>query len=918
MKWIRWEKFQVKKITVLKGIENLKIWMLKRSLLIITPFCTMFFPLCTLTTVINRDCKYTSMSEDKDRLESIDMDMSYSENYAYDAENEDLMDDKTLFNGSTNGFQENKSSPAIANYIPQTGSLEGTTLNDGESGEANRPDVNNGRYEDSSVAHVKQLKYNQNKILLDRAINSTIAMFSEFKENNINSPIHYPIDQMVSNGYDSKLNSNSSKRALLLQEEGKSNRLQFDILKLDLKMGMKSTDSLITNLDDSTISMLLDEKFSQILHHLKNLKARIDDISSKVLITGDLNSGKSSFCNALLRRNVMPVDQQPCTNVFCEIINYQENNSIEEVHAIPIGSKYNLKDENTYNKFPIKKLEDLVYENDKYSLLKVYINDNRPVEESLLKNGIIDIRLIDAPGLNLDSYQTMQLFSRQEEIDLVIFVVNAENHFTLSGREFISNVNTDKKFTFIVVNKFDSIKRKDKCIEKIMQQVGDLSPEIHKDSDDFVHFVSSNEILKGTSSGDGPGGGDGPDDNNDDEPIHNPNFDRLEASLRNFVLDKRSVSKLLPAKNYLTKIFKETLLLIDMNIETYNSNREELSRELNEIKPKYDEIVKTSVKVNEKIMTMIDTCSDKVYENTRGRINQVIEDFSKVEKVDSSVTIFNLDQFIQATKLKVVHDILSSIEDAEDFARLQTLHGIQDIRNLGKKVLGDDKLAEHKFKPESMYSHKKDYQLKNQININFEPLDLIDFDSILGFLKNVQSIFSFTNLNVLTKLKSEDLTFSSILSSNFFKTSISSVLLLYGPRIISIFTGVGAVVKLPKVVIVSSIGFVVGYPLYYMVRESPKTVHKNIIKKIKSNLAADDYIHLNSLRISKEVRKVLNYPAKDVSVGINGLIERESNLKMKLVNKVNVLKSNVKFLQGLKERVGVQQNIVHGFELEVD
>lgn len=862
-----------------------------------------------------------------------DMDKSYSENYAFD-EDEDPLDDETLLNGSHNGLGngnghiKNIHLPAVANYVVGSESLEGSTLNDGETnGESGRLNLQaHSNYEDPSVAHVKQLKYNQNKILLDRALNTTITMFTEFKETNNKSPIHYPINQMISNGYNSKLNSISSKRALLLQENDESSNSsnKFDILQIDLKVGVKSSDSLITNLDDSTISKLLDEKFSQIIHHLKKLKARIDDISSKVLITGDLNSGKSSFCNALLRRNVMPVDQQPCTNVFCEIINYQENNSIEEVHAVPIGSEYNIKDESTYNKFSVKELDDLVYENDKYSLLKVYINDNRSVDESLLKNGVIDIRLIDAPGLNLDSYQTMQLFSRQEEIDLVIFVVNAENHFTLSGREFITNVSKDKKFSFIVVNKFDSIRRKDKCVEKIMQQVGDLSPETHKDSDDFVHFVSSADVLNHALSprggdGDGPPGGDpnGPDLPNSSDPMDR-NFDRLEASLRNFVLDKRSASKLLPAKNYLTKIFKETLLLINMNIDSYNSSKDKLNAELNEIKPKYDEIVKTSVKVNEKVMNIIDESSDKVYNTARDNIEKTIQNFVEVKEIDKSVTLFNIDQFIQTTKLKVVHDILSCIEDSEDSARLQTLHSIQEIRALGKKVLGEDKLPEHKFKPESMYSHKRDHQLKNQININFELVDLIDFDSIIGFFKSIQSFFDFTNIPKIAKIGNDDLSVNSIISSSIFKTSVGSVLILYGPKVISIFTGVSSIIKLPKVITFTSVAFLVGYPIYYVVKESPKTVHKNIIKKIKSNLVNDDYIHLNSLRISKEVRKVLNYPAKDVSVGINGLIEKESNLKMNLVNKVNVLKGNLKFLQGLKERVEVQQHFVDGFELEVD
>jgi mitofusin len=46
--------------------------------------------------------------------------------------------------------------------------------------------------------------------------------------------------------------------------------------------------------------------------------------------------------------------------------------------------------------------------------------------------GVVDISLIDSPGLNIDGVKTMALFAQQEEIDVVVFVVNAANHFTLS------------------------------------------------------------------------------------------------------------------------------------------------------------------------------------------------------------------------------------------------------------------------------------------------------------------------------------------------------------------------------------------------------------------------------------------------------------------------------------------------------
>ena len=109
-------------------------------------------------------------------------------------------------------------------------------------------------------------------------------------------------------------------------------------------------------------------------------------------------------------------------------------------------------------------------------MLKVYLADSRAPSESLLNNGVVDISLIDAPGLNRDSLKTTAVFARQEEIDVVVFVVSAENHFTLSSKEFLWNASNEKAYLFIVVNKFEQIKNKDKCRKSVLEQIKQLSP----------------------------------------------------------------------------------------------------------------------------------------------------------------------------------------------------------------------------------------------------------------------------------------------------------------------------------------------------------------------------------------------------------------------------------------------------------
>jgi mitofusin len=170
----------------------------------------------------------------------------------------------------------------------------------------------------------------------------------------------------------------------------------FSVLKLELRANGQTQSDLVHSLEKNSIPSLLDGQIQQSIRHLYSIKERIEETSSKVLVTGDLNAGKSTFCNALLRRKVLPEDQQPCTSIFCEVLDFRKNGGVEEVHAVPIGPTYNRHDESTYVVFDLKDLEKIVIDNEHFSQFKVYIKDIRDVDESILNNGVVDIALIDA------------------------------------------------------------------------------------------------------------------------------------------------------------------------------------------------------------------------------------------------------------------------------------------------------------------------------------------------------------------------------------------------------------------------------------------------------------------------------------------------------------------------------------------
>lgn len=519
---------------------------------------------------------------------------------------------------------------------------------------------------------------------------------------------------------------------------------EFSILKLDLKLGALSQAELVHSLEKASVASLLDGKISQSMKHLLSLRDRIEDTSSKVLITGDLNAGKSTFCNALLRRKVLPEDQQPCTSIFCEVLDARENCGIEEVHAVHKDTPYNRNDESTFDVYSLVELENIVIENTKYMQCKVYIKDVRSIDESLLNNGVVDIALIDAPGLNSDSLKTTAVFARQEEIDVVVFVVSAANHFTLSAKEFILNAAHEKAYIFMVVNGFDQIRDKQRCERMILDQIGKLSPRTHKEASELVHFVSSNAIpfappaISQSSSGSGGGDGGGSDPHDDDDR-KDPNdkgkgkereklqdFENLEGALRRFVLEKRSRSKLAPAKTYLLNLLADLGSLATVNRDVAQAELKRVTDELAELEPAFENGKKKKVELAEGVNKTIDESCDDVYNHTRSTLTNTITRVSDADLGVEYPGLFSAFQYAEDLKLAMLDQIALSVNNCEDYAREKTVQGVGFIQNIGLLHIGEDKFTPLNFRADAMFRRGRRHAFGRQVNTEVELWDFFD------------------------------------------------------------------------------------------------------------------------------------------------------------------------------------------------
>ncbi|KAI0629816.1 hypothetical protein C8Q77DRAFT_1201214 [Trametes polyzona] len=474
----------------------------------------------------------------------------------------------------------------------------------------------------------------------------------------------------------------------------------FHVFRLDLKLGAHGSSSspaaLVAQLEKSSIANLLDDRILNAVGHLDKLRSRIEDTSSKVLVTGDLNAGKSTFVNALLGREVMPVDQQPCTTAFCEVHDAAENDGKEELHILKEGVTYSAHDENTFTRADLSDLDAIVSENENDSqVLKVYLRDPRDPQASLLSNGIVDISLIDAPGLNRDNTHTTRVFARQEEIDVVVFVVSAENHFTLSAKEFLMNASHEKAYLFIVVNKYEQIRDKAKCRRLVLEQIKQLSPRTYEDAEDLVHFVDSQHALH--------------------EPTDS--FNNLESSLRSFVLVKRSKSKLAPASTYLTKLLSDVDLLVGANAIVAQTELDRAQNDLQRVRPVLEKMKNGRELLEESLESVEDLGATRTRMRTKELLTDAVERVGqgKLGVDDAAVSLpsypglLGIWDYVREVRRALLSSLDAAVKLAENEARAVTSEAVNKIAQLGDEHLPEGvERSRRVFMPEAMFSVRTD------------------------------------------------------------------------------------------------------------------------------------------------------------------------------------------------------------------
>ncbi|KAI5476169.1 transmembrane GTPase fzo1 [Pseudohyphozyma bogoriensis] len=733
------------------------------------------------------------------------------------------------------------------------------------------------------------------------------------------------------------------------------------ILSIDLstRTNVSTLPSLLPSLALGSISHLVSRQLTTSLSHLSDLKTRVLDNSSRVLVTGDLNSGKSTFVNALLRREVMPSDQQPCTSVFCEVVDLSQNEGKEEIHAIKDLEKYDAKDESTYDRFEVTEIAHVQEmarsvddggEGVPYVLLKAFVKDGRKEVEdadastSFIKNGLVSISLIDAPGLNRDTLSTTALFARQSEIDVIVFVVSAENHFTLSGKEFLWNASSDKAFVFVVVNKWDGIRDKKRCERTVGEQIKNLSPGTWANKEELVHFVDAAHVGEGE---------EGEDEEHD-------SWIRLEQSLRSFVLLKRSTSKLAPAQTYLMKLLSDLLVLSEWNVAVAQGEKKDAEASLEKIQPVNDRLRSVRDKVDEDINDVEEKTTDDVKSKSWARLERAIEFVSRgvvppahegESREDVELPAYpglvGLWDWANSIKSTLVKSLELEIRAAEEEARTIATAGVAVVTDdlsdkfVPKAQEGEETIPARVFRPEAMFARRRRGAGRLAMKGVAGGLGLgtvaavglhggEDFEVSFLDLFDLERVYSAVGLGEKSgkkkTLEEEEAIESGVALVSLGLGSVGMI----GSRMVGVKGTLDSIVRVFEMLgskearewaaPVIAVGLGV-----YLVYDLPRALPRNIGRKLEISLTStpvsstqtQTFATAHSERISRETRKVVRLAGWDLRERYRAALDKSEKERKEVEESIRKADGAIAWLEAFERKVKGQSEKVEAVELGV-
>lgn len=387
---------------------------------------------------------------------------------------------------------------------------------------------------------------------------------------------------------------------------------------------------------------LLDEKFlpSVGLKSLFNKLLRRSGYPMEVAIVGQFSSGKSTFLNALLSKDVLPTGITPVTS---------------KVNYINYGNDYKLKV--TYNSganeyHPLEAISD--FTDQRYSVEDIkYITLYAPME--ILK----DISFVDTPGLNSQSLSDTQVTKKiLRDVDGIIWLTLLDNAGKESESQILSEyLKNFKDKSLCVLNQKDkfSPEQVETTVEYVQQSFEDFfvrvipisakqaldsrvnqkdvlinnalismqksfkeSSKLHKDTEDLSFFQDEYQIFRQTIKTI-----ENHDNSRDKELMRESNISEILDFIENTIRPQAKSSKEYAIKKELQDICDILIKEYETILGVYESLAEILRSKESEVLAAFDSVTLKHSKAlsltYKQMESIAESVRDTIYENIKDK-----------------------------------------------------------------------------------------------------------------------------------------------------------------------------------------------------------------------------------------------------------------------------------------------------------
>ncbi|MBU4439741.1 MAG: dynamin family protein [Firmicutes bacterium] len=205
-------------------------------------------------------------------------------------------------------------------------------------------------------------------------------------------------------------------------------------------------NKMIERLTDSKELLESSGICEEYIKKIENLQTKLKNKELTISVIGQFKRGKTSFINAILKDDILPVGIIPVTSVVTKIqygsgyatVLFKDGH--EEMVSLDSLGAFISEQENPVNKKGV-------------SFVNLYLH------YEFLKDGLI---IVDTPGVgSMHQHNTDEAYSFMKDSDAIIFMLSVDSPINEIEREFLCSAKNHASKLYFIVNKIDTVSPSD-------------------------------------------------------------------------------------------------------------------------------------------------------------------------------------------------------------------------------------------------------------------------------------------------------------------------------------------------------------------------------------------------------------------------------------------------------------------------